>query len=55
MTSDHMAWQQRVNREDGNERRFASKAEYQPVKDPMRDTKNYWVNNAQNDSLVGKT
>lgn len=47
-----MAWQQRVKREDGNERRFAEKASYQPVLNTMRTTNNFWVKTAPADSLV---
>jgi len=53
-TVDHMAWQQRVGKEIGNERRFAEKATYRPVETGMRSTQNFWVKTAPNDSLVKK-
>jgi len=49
-----MAWQQRVGKEIGNERRFAEKATYRPVETCMRSTQNFWVKTAPNDSLVKK-
>jgi hypothetical protein len=30
-TSEHLAWKQRVNREIGNERKFADKADYKQL------------------------
>jgi hypothetical protein len=50
-----LAWQQRVKKEDGNERRFAEKASYKPVETNMRSTNNFWVQTAPTDSLVKKS
>ena len=54
-TAEHLAWQQRVERENGNTTRFHRQSKYIDKTPQANKSNNHWIVTAPTDSFVKNT